>query len=119
MEWDVEVTNEFIDWFEGLSEAQQKVVGDAIEQLEREGPTLKHPMSSGIKGSRHSKMRELRIQHRGRPLRVLYVFDPRRVAILLLGGDKTGDDRWYEQNIPIADDLYDFYLRELEEEGFI
>ena len=51
-------------------------------------------------------MRELRIQHRGRPYRVLYAFDPRRSAILLLGGDKTGDDRWYVVNIPVADRLY-------------
>jgi hypothetical protein len=47
---------------------------------------------------------------------VLYAFDPRRVAILLLGGDKAGDDRWYEKNVPLADRLYDNYLAEIEEE---
>ena len=57
---------------------------------------LRFPHSSGVKGSKHDHMRELRIQHQGRPYRVLYAFDPRRVAILLIGGDKTGDDRWYE-----------------------
>jgi hypothetical protein len=62
-------------------------------------------------------LRELRIQYEGRPYRVLYAFDPRRAAILLLGGDKTGNDRWYEQHVPIADRLYDEYLRELEREG--
>ena len=61
-------------------------------------------------------MRELRVQHQGRPYRVLYVFDPRRVAILLLGGDKAGDDRWYERNVPLADRLYDNYLAEIKEE---
>jgi hypothetical protein len=61
-------------------------------------------------------MRELRVQHQGCPYRVLYVFDPRRVALLLLGGDKTGDDRWYERNVPLADRLYDSYLAEIEEE---
>jgi len=61
-------------------------------------------------------MRELRVQHQGRPYRVLYIFDPRRVALLLLGGDKTGDDRWYEKNVPLADRLYDNYLAEIEEE---
>jgi len=61
-------------------------------------------------------MRELRVQHQGRPYRVLYVFDPRRVAILLLGGDKTGDDRWYERNVPLADLLYENYLAEIREE---
>jgi hypothetical protein len=64
-------------------------------------------------------MRELRIQHAGRPYRVLYAFDPRRCAILLLGGDKTGDDRWYERHVPVADQLYDVYLQELKDEGFI
>ncbi len=63
---------------------------------------LPFPYSSGVNGSRHSAMRELRVQHRGRPYRVLYIFDPRRVALLLLGGDKTGDDRWYEKNVPLA-----------------
>jgi hypothetical protein len=61
-------------------------------------------------------MRELRIQHEGRPYRVLYAFDPRRVGILLLGGDKTGNTRWYEENMPKADTIYRQHLRELEEE---
>jgi hypothetical protein len=64
-------------------------------------------------------MRELRIQHQGRPYRVLYAFDPRRAAILLLGGDKTGNSRWYDENVPKADALYDDYLRELREKGLI
>jgi hypothetical protein len=64
-------------------------------------------------------MWELRIQHEGRPYRVLHAFDPRRSAILLLGGDKTGNDRWYEEHVPVADNLYDEYLRELEREGLI
>jgi hypothetical protein len=59
-------------------------------------------------------LRELRIQHEGRPYRVLYAFDPRRTAILLIGGDKTGNNRWYEQNVPRADAIYDQHLRELE-----
>jgi hypothetical protein len=64
-------------------------------------------------------MRELRIQHEGRPYRVLYAFDTGRAAILLLGGDKTGNDRWYEQQVPVADKLYDEHLRQLEREGLI
>ena len=58
-------------------------------------------------------MRELRIQHRGDPYRVLYAFDPRRTAILLIGGCKTGDARWYEKMVPVADDLYDEHLEEI------
>ena len=60
-------------------------------------------------------MRQLRIQHQGRPYRVLYAFDPRRVAILLIGGDKTGDDRWYETYVPIADRLYDECIKEVDD----
>lgn len=119
MEWDVEVTDEFKTWLAQLTEGEQKAVGEIIERLEIDGPHLNFPLSSGINGSRHPHMRELRIQHKGRPFRVLYAFDPRRTVILLLGGDKTGDDRWYERNVPIADDLYDIYLRELREEGLL
>ena len=62
-------------------------------------------------------MRELRVQSGGKPLRVFYAFDPRRTAILLIGGDKTGDDRFYDEFVPLADGLYDDYLKELEDEG--
>jgi hypothetical protein len=61
----------------------------------------------------------LRIQHNGQPYRLLYAFDPRRIAILLLGGNKGGDDRWYEENIPKADRLYDDHLKELKKDGLI
>jgi hypothetical protein len=84
--------------------------------LEERGPHLPFPYSSGVNGSRYSALRELRVQHAGHPYRVLYIFDPRRVALLLLGGDKTGDDRWYERNVPLADQLYHNYLAEIEEE---
>lgn len=87
--------------------------------LERMGPHLPFPHSSGVEGSKHGHMRELRIQHQGRPYRVLYAFDPRRAAILLLGGEKAGNDRWYEENIPRADRLYDEHLEQLRKEGLI
>jgi len=64
-------------------------------------------------------MRELRTQHGGRPFRTRYAFDPRRMAILLIGGDKTGDNRWYEVHVPIADRLYDQHLKQLRREGVI
>lgn len=61
-------------------------------------------------------MRELRIQHAGRPYRVIYAFDPRRVALLLMGGDKTGDNKWYEHFVLVADKLYDEHLIEISKE---
>jgi hypothetical protein len=62
-------------------------------------------------------MRELRPQHQGRPYRVLYAFDPRRTAILLIGGDKTGNDRWYDEYVPVADRIFTRHLDELEKDG--
>jgi hypothetical protein len=64
-------------------------------------------------------MRELRVQSGGKPLRIFYAFDPRRTAILLIGGDKTGDDRFYEKYISIADQLYDICLEEIGKEGLL
>lgn len=90
-----------------------------LELLESFGTNLKFPHSSSINGSKHDHMRELRTQHQGRPYRTLYAFDPRRTAILLLAGDKTGDDRWYDVNVPIADKLYDEHLNLLKKEGLI
>ena len=116
---EVEGTDEFAVWFGNLRDDEQISVGRLVELLVEHRPTLPFPYSSGIASSRHRHMRELRIQHEGRPSRVLYAFDPRRSAILLLGGDKTGNDRWYEEHVPIADTLYEEYLRELEREGLI
>ena len=78
---------------------------------------LKHPYCSGVEASKHGHMRELRVQHAGRPYRILYAFDPRRIALLLVGGDKTGKDRWYETFVPVADNLYDRHLEQLLKEG--
>lgn len=116
MAWEVEFTDEFETWWNGLNSAEQDAVARGVRLLEEQGPTLRHPYSSGIAGSRHAHMRELRVQHQGRPYRVLYAFDPRRVAILLIGGDKTGNDRWYEIYVPLADELYEAHLADVAED---
>jgi hypothetical protein len=116
MTWEVEYTDKFGEWWEGLTEEEQESVDAGVELLEDYGPGLSFPYSSGIIGSKYSRMRELRIQYAGDPYRVLYIFDPRRVALLLIGGDKTGDDRWYEKFVPIADRLYAEHLETLEKE---
>jgi hypothetical protein len=117
MEWEVEYTDEFGEWWNSLTEAEQEDVSAVVELLEQKGPQLPFPHTSGINGSKHAHMRELRIQHAGRPFRVLYAFDPRRMAILLIGGDKTGNDRWYDENVPLADRLYDEHLEILKKES--
>jgi hypothetical protein len=116
MEWEVEYMDEFGKWWDSLRETEQEDVAAVVELLEEKGPLLPHPYSSGINGSKHAHMRELRIQHAGKPYRILYAFDPRRMAILLIGGEKTGNDRWYGQNIPLADRLYDEHLETLRRE---
>ena len=115
--WEVEYTDEFGCWWEELEEKEQVSVAASVKLLGQLGPGLRYPHSSDIKGSRHGNLRELRIQHAGRPYRVLYVFDPRRCALLLLGGDKTGRGRWYEEHIPQAERLYDEHLETLLKEG--
>lgn len=117
MTWEVEYTDDFGAWWAGLTEDEQVSVAASVQLLEERGPALGYPHSSGIHGSRHGHMRELRTQHAGRPLRTLYAFDPRRMAILLIGGDKTGDRCWYEVHVPIADRLYDEHLDQLKGEG--
>ncbi len=119
MIWEVEYTNEFEAWWNRLTEDEQESVTAVVGLLERLGPDLPYPRSSGIKGSKHGHMRELRIQHQGRPIRVLYAFDPRRTAILLIGADKTGNDRWYQEFVPLADRLYDEHVETLKREGLI
>jgi len=117
--WEVEYTDEFGEWWNSLSESEQDAVAVYVGLLEQAGPTLSFPYSSGITGSKHSHMRELRIQHKGEPYRLLYAFDPRRLAILLVGGKKTGDDRWYDKIIPVADALYDEHLESLKKESLM
>ena len=119
MEWEIEFTDEFGDWWNSLSEGEQESVRSVVNLLKTAGASLAFPHSSGIATSEHGHMRELRIQYQGHPYRVLYAFDPRRAAILLIGGDKTGNDRWYEINVPIADRLYDEHIAMLKKEGEI
>lgn len=118
-DWNVEYTDEFGEWWNGLTEAEQEDVAAIVKLLMERGPQLPFPYSSGVNGSKHGHMRELRVQSGGRPLRCFYAFDQRRTAILLIGGEKTGDDRFYIEMVPIADHLYDRYIEELKRERLI
>jgi hypothetical protein len=105
-------TDEFESWFLGLSTADADAVVRAVGLLEVKGLALGFPYSSALAGSRYA-LRELRVQSAGRPLRIVYAFDPRRQAVLILGGDKTGDDRFYEWMIPRAEAIWESYLRQV------
>lgn len=107
---EVLVTKVFEQWWDGLNIEEQKSLAVVVAMLEERGVTLPFPYSSAIAGS--AKLRELRIQHGGEPYRVIYAFDPRRNAVLLLGGKKTGRDRWYDIYIPKAEKLFAAYLKE-------
>ena len=116
MEWGVEYTDHFEEWWNGLDSAEQEDVAAKVGLLEECGPALGRPHVDTIRSSRHPNMKELIVQHAGRPYRILFAFDPRRSAILLIGGDKTGRDRWYEEYVPRADRLYDQHLETLRRE---
>lgn len=121
MAWEVEYTSEFELWWSDLSEAEQEEISAKVELLEEYGPLLPRPHADVIVTSRHANMKELRgsvidATNKKRQLRVLYAFNPKRTAILLLGGDKTDNPGWYERYVPIADDLFDKHLREIDRE---
>ena len=121
MEWLVEYTDEFEAWWETLSADEQSEMAAKVKLLEEHGPVLPRPHSDGIVSSRHANMKELRGKviddiNEEHVLRALYAFDTRRVAILLLGGDKAGDESWYDHFVPIADDLFDAHLKMIKQE---
>ena len=116
MAFDIEFADEFGAWWDSLSVAEQKSVTHGVDLLQQSGPMLSRPYADTIKGSQYANMKELRVQHEGRPYRILFAFDPRRAGMLLIGGDKTGNNRWYEEFVPKADAIYTQHLRELERE---
>ena len=120
MGYEIEYTDEFEEWWNALIEEEQVSVASYVNLLGEKGPALPYPYSSNVKLSKHSHMRELRVQHAGNPYRILYAFDPRRSAILLIGGKKKGNEkRWYEKFVPLADSIYDNHLFTLKKEGEI
>ena len=113
--WTVEYTDEFETWWVELAEGMQDDIDRVVMLLEEHGPTLGFPYSAAINGARFA-MRELRIQSDGHPIRILYAFDPVRSALLLIGGDKTGNDRWYIENVPKAERIFEEHLKEIKQE---
>lgn len=116
MEWEVEFTDQFEAWWDDLTIEEQEAVTAAVNVLSRRGPVLGRPLVDTIKQSRHANMKELIPP--ASDIRVLFAFDPRRTAILLIGGNKSGEwNSWYDRIVPIADDLFDEHLLALETEG--
>ena len=108
---EVVVTDEFRDWYGALDASDQNAVRRVVNLLEHRGVGLGEPYASAIVGGRHA-LRELRIQSRGRPLRIFYAFDRQRQAVLLIAGNKTGDDRFYDVFVPKAERIWEEYMAE-------
>ena len=116
LKWEITFTPEVERWYMELDARDTIRFTTAINRLRRSGPSLGRPFVDSIKGSRHHNMKELRSG--GGNLRALFAFDPRRRAVVLVGGDKTGNWKgWYMRNIARADRLYDEHLRGLGKEG--
>lgn len=108
--WIIESTAQIAEWITGLDEDAKEAIFRSLLILKEIGPSLGRPHVDAIKESRHKNMKELRIQNRQRLFRILFAFDSDRKAILLVGGDKRGDKRFYEKMIPLADFLFEKHL---------
>jgi hypothetical protein len=117
MEWEVLLDEEFAEWLNELTEdVRTEILAHAVLLRER-GPQLGRPRPyvDTVKGSSFTNMKELRVQFRGDPWRVLFAFDPNRAAILLVGGNKQGDKRWYKKHVLIADERFRRHMQRLEQ----
>lgn len=115
-EWTIIYRPRYEVWFSKCAEGLQNEILAHLEVLKAMGPTLGRPRVDHIKGSKHQNMKEMRVQFNGDPVRILFAFDPKRRAVLLLGGAKTGDEQWYRRNVPIADREFDAHLAEMEKQ---
>jgi hypothetical protein len=112
MIWEIIFHREFEEWFFAEDVAVQASIGMVLDILEEQGASLGRPYVDTVKGSAFTNMKELRVQHDGNPYRILFAFDPQRQAVLLIGGNKRGDKRWYEKSISVADRRFAEYLEE-------
>ena len=108
--WEIKRTEELVKWTKALDDDAREAILKNIIILKEIGPNLGRPYVDTLKQSRHKNMKELRIQNKKRLFRILFIFDPDRKAVLLIGADKYGDKRFYEKIIPIADNLFEKYL---------
>jgi hypothetical protein len=116
MMWHVATTDEFDQWFADLDEDGQAELIAKVELLKLLGPKLARPHADTLKGSRHANMKELRADTSDKVMRVAFAFDPERMAMLLVAGNKSGvnQKRFYKQLIAKADDLFDVHLAKLK-----
>lgn len=114
--WKIIQTNQFYEWFahsEEVDDDARESIYAVVDVLKRTGPKLGRPYVDSLKESRHDNMKALRVQSKGRPFRIFFAFDPHRQAVLLIGGNKSGDKRFYGRMIAVADALYEDYLQHM------
>jgi len=116
MTWAVLLHDAFDAELNDLPEAVQDEILAHMGLLKQFGPTLGRPRVDTLKGSRHANMKELRFDAADGVWRVAFAFDPRRRAILLVGGDKSGgsEKRFYRQLIKKADARFDEHVKRLQ-----
>ncbi|MBX9723620.1 MAG: type II toxin-antitoxin system RelE/ParE family toxin [Candidatus Obscuribacterales bacterium] len=116
MTWTLIYLDHYENW---LNEQEEELQDEAFAQLEvlkKFGPTLGRPRVDTLKSSKLANLKELRFFFKGAPIRILFAFDPKKQGVIMLGGDKTGDNRWYQRNIPIAEKLYAAHLEKQRKE---
>ena len=113
--WTVITTDVFNEWLEQQDESTQEKVLAALIVLQQQGPGLGRPLVDNVYNSKFTNMKELRVQHRGKPLRAFLAFDPLRQAIVLCIADKGGKKRFYKDMLDIADEEYKLHLSTLGE----
>ncbi len=116
MAFTVLFSEEFKDWFDEQEKLLQRAVLMYMGLLEEYGPHLSRPFADTLKGSTLTNLKELRVQYRGDPYRVLYAFDPKRQALLLVGGNKASDKKWYERMMKLAETIFETHLEQLRME---
>lgn len=114
MKWAVLLEADFEKWLFEQSEEVQNTILAHLKLLKEYGPALGRPNVDTLKSSILPNLKELRVQYKGSPWRILFVFDPKRQAIVLVGGNKQGNAKWYKKAIPLAEQRYQKYLEETE-----
>lgn len=114
MEWMIVLDPDFDEWLTAQELAVQIAIASYTNLLSQRGPALGRPYVDTLKGTRIPNLKELRVQHAGEPWRVIFAFDPKRQAVLLVGGCKQGNERWYREMVPIAEWRFGRHLKEME-----
>jgi hypothetical protein len=111
--WNIRRTTDFIVWIKTLDDDAKEAILKSLTILQSLGPSLGRPQVDTIKGSKIKNLKELRIQNKNRVFRIFFAFDPERDIILLIGGDKKGDNRFYETMLRKSERLYELHLSQL------